>query len=345
MQLGSYTFPNNVFLAPMAGITDQPFRQLCRELGAGYAVSEMALADPKLWQTVKSRHRMANRDEPAPRAVQITGAEPAVMADCARYNVDLGAQIIDINMGCPAKKVCNNWCGSALLRDEKRVASILEAVVGAVNVPVTLKYRTGWNPENKNALTVAKIAQSAGIAMLTLHGRTRADAYGGQAEYETIAQVKDQVSIPVVANGDIDSPEKARQVLEKTRADAVMIGRAAQGRPWLFTAIVHYLETGVLLPDPTLSEIRHWVNRHLQAHYAFHGEIIGVRKARKHIGWYINGLPGAETFREQINRIDSCEKQLGHVDAFFASLLENEGGSCRCPVHKTDSIITFLHRK
>lgn len=325
MQLGPYTLPNNVFLAPMAGVTDPPFRQLCRELGAGYTVSEMVSANPRLWETPKSRKRMAGQDEPAPRAVQITGAEPAVMADCARYNVDLGAQIIDINMGCPVRKVCNNWCGSALLQDEKRVADILEAVVSAVNVPVTLKYRTGWNRENKNALSVAKIAEDAGIAMLTLHGRTRADAYGGEAEYDTIAQVKYQAGIPVVANGDIDSPEKARQVLEKTRADAVMIGRAAQGKPWLFAAIVHYLETGVRLPEPTLAEIRRWVIRHLQAHYAFHGEIIGVRSARKHIGWYINGLPGAETFREQINRIDSCEKQLGHVDAFFASLLENKG--------------------
>lgn len=325
MQLGPYTLPNNVFLAPMAGVTDPPFRQLCRELGAGYTVSEMVSANPRLWETPKSRKRMAGQDEPAPRAVQITGAEPAVMADCARYNVDLGAQIIDINMGCPVRKVCNNWCGSALLQDEKRVADILETVVKAVNVPVTLKYRTGWNRENKNALAVAKIAESAGIAMLTLHGRTRADAYGGEAEYDTIAQVKDQVGIPVVANGDIDSPEKARQVLEKTRADAVMIGRAAQGKPWLFAAIVHYLETGGRLPEPTLAEIRRWVIRHLQAHYAFHGEIIGVRSARKHIGWYINGLPGAETFREQINRIDSCEKQLGYVDAFFASLLENKG--------------------
>lgn len=324
MQLGTHTLPNNVFLAPMAGITDQPFRQLCRQLGAGYAVSEMVAANPQLWQTEKSRKRMASQDEPAPRAVQITGADPAVMADCARYNVDRGAQIIDINMGCPVRKVCNNWCGSALLQDEKRVADILETVVKAVNVPVTLKYRTGWNRENRNALTVAKTAESAGIAMLTLHGRTREDAYGGKAEYETIAQVKSQVSIPVVANGDIDSPEKARQVLEKTRADAVMIGRAAQGNPWIFRTIAHYLETGVLLPAPSLAEKRQWINRHLREHYAFHGEIIGVRSARKHIGWYINGLPGAETCRAQINRIDSCDKQLGLVDHFFATLLEHE---------------------
>ncbi|MCM1512233.1 MAG: tRNA dihydrouridine synthase DusB [Oxalobacter formigenes] len=350
MQLGPYTLPNNVFLAPMAGITDQPFRQLCRQLGAGYAVSEMVAANPQLWQTPKSQKRIAGGAEPAPRAVQITGADPAVMADCARYNIDLGAQIIDINMGCPVKKVCNNWCGSALLRDEKRVAAILEAVVKAVNVPVTLKYRTGWNRENKNALAIAKIAEAAGIAMLTLHGRTREDAYGGKAEYETIAQVKDQVAIPVVANGDIDSPEKARQVLAATQADAVMVGRAAQGKPWLFQAITHYLETGSLLPNPAIAEIRRWVLGHLQEHYTFYGEIIGVRSARKHIGWYINGLPGAETCGAQINRIDSCEEQLAHVDAFFASLMKHEKNkaapSGAATVHQQpDTIITAACRK
>lgn len=322
MQLGPYTLPNNVFVAPMAGVTDRPFRQLCRQLGAGYAVSEMVAANPALWQTRKSKKRMAHQDEAAPRAVQITGADPEMMAECARHNVGLGAQIIDINMGCPAKKVCNNWCGSALLRDEKRVADILHAVVNAVDVPVTLKYRTGWSRESKNALTVAKIAESAGIAMLTLHGRTREDAYQGEAEYETIAQVKQAVSIPVVANGDIDSPEKARKVLEATHADAIMIGRAAQGRPWIFREVIHYLQTGELMPAPRVEEIRRLMHQHLLDHYAFHGEIIGVQSARKHIGWYINSLPGSDVFKKHINQIDSCEEQLRRVDVFFESQLE-----------------------
>lgn len=323
MQLGPYTLPNNVFVAPMAGVTDRPFRQLCRQLGAGYAVSEMVAANPALWQTRKSRKRMAHQDEAAPRAIQITGADPEMMAECARHNVGLGAQIVDINMGCPVKKVCNNWCGSALLQDEKRVADILHAVVNAVDVPVTLKYRTGWNRESKNALTVAKIAESEGIAMLTLHGRTREDAYQGEAEYETIAQVKQTVSIPVVANGDIDSPEKARKVLEITNADAIMIGRAAQGRPWIFREITHYLQTGELLPAPRVEEIRRLMHQHLLDHYAFHGEIIGVRSARKHIGWYISGLPCSDVFKKHINQIDSCEEQLRSVDAFFESQLEH----------------------
>lgn len=306
----------------MAGVTDRPFRQLCRQLGAGYAVSEMVAANPLLWETSKSKKRMAHMDEAEPRAIQITGADPEMMAKCARHNVDLGAQIIDINMGCPVKKVCNNWCGSALLQDEKRVADILDAVIRAVDVPVTLKYRTGWNRENKNALTIAKIAESAGIAMLTLHGRTREDAYRGEAEYETITRVKASVSIPVVANGDIDSPEKARKVLEITGADAIMIGRAAQGKPWIFREIRHYLQTGELLPPPEVEEVRLLMQQHLLDHYEFHGEIIGVRSARKHIGWYINNLPDSETFKKKINQIDSCEEQLRCVDAFFESQLK-----------------------
>ncbi|MDR0934071.1 MAG: tRNA dihydrouridine synthase DusB [Burkholderiaceae bacterium] len=322
MQLGPYTLPNNIFAAPMAGVTDKPFRQLCRQLGAGYAVAEMAAANPLLWQTRKSKKRVADRDEPEPRAVQITGADPAMMAECARHHVGLGAQIIDINMGCPVKKVCNNWSGSALLRDEKRVADILEAVVKAVAVPVTLKYRTGWNRENKNAVTVAKIAEAAGIAMLTLHGRTREDIYNGEAEYDTIAQVKQAISIPLVANGDIDSPEKARKVLEATGADAIMIGRAAQGRPWIFREIAHYLRTGELMPPPDVAEVQHLIRQHLLAHYDFHGEIAGVRSARKHIGWYTNNLHGSEVFRKHINLTDSCTEQLDEVDAFFESQLQ-----------------------
>ena len=241
MNLGPYSLRNNVFVAPMAGVTDRPFRQLCKQLGAGYAVSEMAASNPRLWQSEKSARRTNHDGEMEPKAVQIAGADPAMLAECARHNVERGAQIIDINMGCPVKKVCNNWCGSALLQDEALVGRILDAVVAAVDVPVTLKFRTGWDRLNKNALTIARMAETAGIAMLTLHGRTRADGYSGEAEYETIAAVKAAVKIPVVANGDIDTPEKARQVLDATGADAVMIGRAAQGRPWIFREIAHYL--------------------------------------------------------------------------------------------------------
>ena len=255
MQIGPYVLSNNLVVAPMAGITDRPFRQLCKKLGAGYAVSEMAAANPLLRDTLKSRKRIMHAGEQEPRAVQIVGSDPAVMADAARYNVDQGAQIIDINMGCPAKKVCNNWCGSALLQNEPLVGKILDAVTRAVDVPVTLKFRTGWDRAHINAPSVAKIAESAGIAMLTLHGRTRADGYRGEAEYDTIAEVKSIVSIPVVANGDIDSPQKARAVLDKTGADAIMIGRAAQGKPWIFREIGHFLEHGTLPPPPTVVEI------------------------------------------------------------------------------------------
>jgi tRNA-dihydrouridine synthase B len=301
----------------MAGVTDRPFRQLCKQLGAGYAVSEMAASDPRLWASEKTSRRINHDGEMEPKAVQIAGADPAMLAECARFNVDRGAQIIDINMGCPVKKVCNSWCGSALLQNEKLVAVILEAVVSAVNVPVTLKFRTGWDREHKNALTIARIAQESGIAMLTLHGRTRADGYKGEAEYDTIAAVKVSVSLPVVANGDIDTPEKAAFVLQKTGADAVMIGRAAQGRPWIFREIDHFLRTGTYFPAPYVSEVRELMHEHLCAHYAFYGDYKGVRTARKHIGWYVHDLLGGEDFRQRMNLIEDCEAQLAAVDAFF----------------------------
>ena len=303
----------------MAGVTDRPFRQLCKQLGAGYAVSEMAASNPRLWATEKSSRRTDSRGEMEPRAVQIAGADPQDLADCARFNVERGAQIIDINMGCPVKKVCNAWCGSALLQDEDLVARILDAVVGAVDVPVTLKFRTGWNRANKNALTIARIAEQAGIAMLTLHGRTRADGYRGDAEYATIAAVKASVKIPVVANGDIATPEKARFVLDATGADAVMIGRAAQGRPWICREIDHYLRTGAHLPAPGVDEVRALMDEHLQAHYAFYGEFLGLRTARKHIGWYVRELEGGEAFRQRMNLLESTAAQLAAVDEFFES--------------------------
>ncbi len=317
VNLGPYSLRNNVFVAPMAGVTDRPFRQLCKQLGAGYAVSEMAASNPRLWQSEKSARRTNHDGEMEPKAVQIAGADPVMLAECARHNVERGAQIIDINMGCPVKKVCNNWCGSALLQDEALVGRILDAVVAAVDVPVTLKFRTGWDRANKNALTIARMAEASGIAMLTLHGRTRADGYSGEAEYETIAAVKAAVKIPVVANGDIDTPEKARQVLDATGADAVMIGRAAQGRPWIFREIAHYLETGAHLPAPTVAEARQLLAEHLQAHYAFYGEYLGVRTARKHIGWYVRELPGGEEFRRRMNLLEECAGQLAALDAFF----------------------------
>ncbi|GAB3548102.1 tRNA dihydrouridine synthase DusB [Noviherbaspirillum agri] len=322
MNIGPYSLRNSIFVAPMAGVTDRPFRQLCKELGAGYAVSEMAASDPRLWATEKTARRTNHDGEMEPKAVQIAGADPAILAACAKFNVDRGAQIIDINMGCPVKKVCNSWCGSALLQDEKLVGEILDAVVAAVDVPVTLKFRTGWNRQNKNALTIARMAQDSGIAMLTLHGRTRADGYGGEAEYETIAAVKAAVSIPVVANGDITTPEKAKYVLEVTGADAIMVGRAAQGRPWIFREIEHFLRTGEHLPAPLVAEVRTLMRNHLLAHYAFYGDYMGLRTARKHIGWYVRDLPGGEEFRQRMNRLESCEDQLAAVDAFFESQSE-----------------------
>ena len=319
MNIGPHSLRNNVFVAPMAGVTDRPFRQLCKQLGAGYAVSEMAASDPRLWQSEKTSRRTNHDGEMEPKAVQIAGADPLMLADCARHNVDRGAQIIDINMGCPVKKVCNSWCGSALLQNEKLVGQILEAVVKAVDVPVTLKFRTGWNRDNKNALTIAAMAEQSGIAMLTLHGRTRADGYSGEAEYETIAAVKAAVKIPVVANGDIATPERAKHVLAVTGADAVMIGRAAQGRPWIFREIDHFLRTGTHLPAPMVSEVQELMLEHLQAHYAFYGEYLGVRTARKHIGWYVRDLPEGEAFRQRMNRLEDCQLQWNAVRDFFES--------------------------
>ena len=305
----------------MAGVTDRPFRQLCKQLGAGYAVSEMAASNPRLWATEKSSRRTDHDGEMEPKAVQIAGADPQDLADCAKFNVDRGAQIIDINMGCPVKKVCNSWCGSALLQHEDLVEKILDAVVRAVDVPVTLKFRTGWNRENKNALRIARIAEQAGIQMLTLHGRTRADGYTGEAEYDTIAAVKASVAIPVVANGDITTPDKARQVLAATGADAIMIGRAAQGRPWICREVDHFLRTGTYLPAPYVAEVRKLMAEHLQAHYAFYGEFLGVRTARKHIGWYVRDLAGGEAFRQQMNLLECTAQQLRAVDNFFESQL------------------------
>jgi tRNA-dihydrouridine synthase B len=290
MRIGPYTLKNNLVLAPMAGVTDRPFRQLCKELGAGMAVSEMVSSNSLLWGSEKTKRRADHSGETEPRSVQIMGADPQMMAEAARYNADNGAQIIDINMGCPAKKVCNVRAGSALLRDEKLVGEILDAVVGAVpELPVTLKIRTGWDRDNKNGVAIGRIAERAGIQALAVHGRTRADAYKGEAEYETIAAIKAAVAIPVIANGDITSPQKARHVLEVCGADAVMIGRAAQGRPWIFREVAHYLATGELLPEPGLEEVRDILLGHLENLYAFYGEYTGVRMARKHISWYSKG--------------------------------------------------------
>ena len=323
MQIGPYILRNNVFVAPMAGVTDRPFRQLCKQLGAGYAVSEMAASNPRLWASEKTSRRTDHAGEMEPKAVQIAGADPKDLADCAKFNVERGAQIIDINMGCPVKKVCNSWCGSALLQHEDLVERILHAVVEAVDVPVTLKFRTGWDRQNKNALRIARMAEEAGIAMLTLHGRTRADGYKGEAEYDTIRAVKAAVGIPVVANGDITTPEKAKYVLDYTGADAVMIGRAAQGRPWICREIDHYLRLGEHLPAPLVDEVRGLMNEHLPAHYAFYGEYVGVRTARKHIGWYVQDLPGGEEFRQRMNLLESTAEQLAAVDAFFKSQLRH----------------------
>jgi tRNA-dihydrouridine synthase B len=320
MKIGAHALPSAVFVAPMAGITDRPFRRLARRYGAGLAVSEMVSARPELRSTRKSLLRLDHAGEPAPVSVQIAGAEPAMLADAARYNVEHGAQIIDINMGCPAKKVCNVMAGSALLKDEPLVARILDAVVKAVHVPVTLKIRTGWDRNNKNALTVAKIAESSGVQALAIHGRTRADAFSGDAEYDTIAEVKSRVCIPVIANGDVETPEDARRVLDATGADGVMIGRAAQGRPWLFREIAHFLETGKRAAPPAFAEMRSVLLEHLEGLYRLYGEEQGARVARKHIGWTVRGLPGGESFRASVVRIDTAAAQHGAVNDYFARL-------------------------
>jgi tRNA-dihydrouridine synthase B len=320
MQIGPYRIDPPLALAPMAGVTDKPFRLLCKRLGAGLAVSEMTTADPRLWHTRKSLHRLDHAGEPEPVSVQIAGADPQVLAEAARGNAANGAQIIDINMGCPAKKVCNVWAGSALLQDEALVARICRAVVAAVEVPVTLKIRTGWNRENRNALAIARIAEDAGIAALAVHGRTRADKYEGEAEYATIAAVKASVRIPVFANGDITTPQQARHVLDATGADALMIGRGAQGRPWIFREIAHYLATGETLPEPTPAEVAAILLGHLEHLYAFYGELAGVRIARKHLGWYAKDRPENATFRQVVNRAESAVEQLRLTADYFDAL-------------------------
>ena len=325
MQIGPHSLPNRLFVAPMAGVTDRPFRQLCRAFGAGYAVSEMVTSRKDLWHTLKTSRRADHTGEPGPIAVQIAGTDAAMMADAARYNIDRGAQIIDINMGCPAKKVCNKWAGSALMQDEVLALSIVEAVVHACaphGVPVTLKMRTGWCAQAKNALAIARAAESAGVQMVTVHGRTREQGYKGQAEYDTIAEVKSRLRVPVVANGDIDSPAKAQAVLRATGVDALMIGRAAQGRPWIFREIAHYLATGQALAPPLVLEVRRALLAHLQDHYALYGEFSGVRSARKHIGWYVRGLPGGAAFRERMMDKEDAGLQWQAVADYFEEMAD-----------------------
>ena len=324
MQIGPYHISNRLVVAPMAGVTDRPFRQLCKRLGAGMAVSEMVTSNSLLWGSEKTRRRANHDGETDPKSVQIAGAEPAMMAEAARHNADNGAQIIDINMGCPAKKVCNVMAGSALLQNESLVAEILAAVVDAVDIPVTLKIRTGWDRDNRNAVNIARIAEQAGIQALAIHGRTRADAYKGDAEYDTIAEVKSRITIPVIANGDISTPEKAKHVLDYTGADAVMIGRAAQGRPWIFREIDHYLTTGTLLAEPGLVEVRDILLEHLGNLYAFYGEYTGVRMARKHISWYSKGQSHGAAFRQAVNRVETVDDQLNMVNEFFARLIDKQ---------------------
>ncbi|BBE49883.1 putative tRNA-dihydrouridine synthase [Ferriphaselus amnicola] len=322
MRIGPYQLKNNLIVAPMAGVTDRPFRILCKKMGAGMAVSEMVASNSLLYGSEKTRRRANHEGEVDPISVQIVGADPKMLAQAARFNVDNGAQIIDINMGCPAKKICNVMAGSALLQNEPLVKTLLEAVVGAVDVPVTLKIRTGWDKAHRNAISIAKIAESCGIQALAIHGRTRACAYTGHAEYDTIAAVKAEVRIPIIANGDITTPEKAKFVLEHTGADAVMIGRAAQGRPWLFREIAHFMATGEHLPSPAVTEIRDVLVAHLRDLYEFYGEYSGTRIARKHISWYTRGLPGSAHFRHLMNQLPSTEAQMAAVCEFFDLQLE-----------------------
>ncbi|MDP2759929.1 MAG: tRNA dihydrouridine synthase DusB [Sideroxyarcus sp.] len=323
MQIGRYKLKNNLIVAPMAGVTDRPFRMLCKRMGAGMAVSEMVASNSLLYGSEKTKRRANHEGEVDPISVQIVGADAGMLAQAAQHNVEHGAQIIDINMGCPAKKICNVMAGSALLQNEKLVAQLLQAVVGAVDVPVTLKIRTGWDKGNRNALNIAHIAEDCGIQALAIHGRTRACAYTGDAEYDTIRAVKAAVHIPVIANGDITTPEKARFVLQHTGADAVMIGRAAQGRPWLFREIAHFLATGEHLPAPAVDEILTILLQHLHDLYAFYGEHTGLRVARKHISWYTKGLPGSAVFRHRMNQLESVEEQLSAVNGFFDEIQSN----------------------
>ena len=323
MHIGPFTLANSLFVAPMAGVTDRPFRQLCKSQGAGYAVSEMVTSRKDLWNTLKTSRRANHDGEPGPIAVQIAGTDAPMMAEAAAYNIDRGAQIIDINMGCPAKKVCNKWAGSALMQNEPLALEIIEAVVKACaprNVPVTLKMRTGWRQDNKNAPRIAFAAQEAGVQMITVHGRTREQGYGGQAEYDTIAAIKAALRIPVVANGDITTPERARDVLAKTGADAVMIGRAAQGRPWIFREIAHFLAHGTHLAPPLVAEVKRLSLAHLLDHYDLYGDYLGVRSARKHIGWYVKALPGGSAFRDRMNLLDDCDHQVTAVAEYFDEL-------------------------
>lgn len=313
LKIAHITLPNRYFVAPMAGVTDRPFRQLCKRLGAGYAVSEMVTSRRDLWSSLKTSRRANHDGETEPIAVQIAGTDAAMMAEAAAYNIDRGAQIIDINMGCPAKKVCNKWAGSALMQNETLALEIIEAVVAACQphrVPVTLKMRTGWRDTERNAVRLAVAAEAAGVAMVTVHGRTREQGYKGLAEYDTIAQVKASLRIPVVANGDIDSPHKARAVLQHTGADAIMVGRAAQGRPWIFQELAHFFETGQTLPSPRVAQVKQWLLEHLLDHYSLYGERAGMLTARKHIGWAVRGLPGGEDFRQHMNTLQSCEAQM-----------------------------------
>jgi tRNA-dihydrouridine synthase B len=342
VQIGPITLANNVFAAPMAGVTDRPFRMLCKSLGAGYAVSEMVTSRKDLWNSLKTSRRANHEGETSPIAVQIAGTDAQMMAEAAQYNIDRGAQIIDINMGCPAKKVCNKWAGSALMQDEPLALEIVEAVVKACqphNVPVTLKMRTGWSQDHKNALSIARAAQAAGIQMLAIHGRTREQGYKGVAEYDTIAAVKAALTIPVVANGDITSPEKARDVLRATGADAIMVGRAAQGKPWIFREIAHFLATGEHLAPPLVAELRRLLPAHLEEHYSLYGAVMGVRTARKHIGWYVRSLPGGEVFRQNMNLIEDTGPQLRAVAEYLDDL-----ATCmdRLPAASDDTVASAI---
>ncbi len=323
MKIGPFTLANALLVAPMAGVTDRPFRQLCKRLGAGYAVSEMVTSRKDLWNSLKTSRRLDHAGEVAPIAVQIAGTDAAMMAEAAAYNIERGAQIIDINMGCPAKKVCNRWAGSALMQDEPLALQIVAAVVAVCEprgVPVTLKMRTGWSASQRNAVRIARGAEQRGVAMVAVHGRTREQGFKGGAEYDTVAAVKAALAIPVVANGDIDTPEKARDVLHATRADGVMIGRAAQGRPWLFREVEHFLRTGVHLEAPRVSHVKGWLLEHLSDHYGLYGEAAGARSARKHIGWAVRGLPGGESFRSRMNLLDACADQVQAVSDWFDEL-------------------------